>query len=158
MTMAAAIESRTADVPAWSKTSRIAKVDFLDDLGQAEAIWRGPEDHRHLNDCPLMTIAPNASPTARVGHSLRQRFKAKERKLKVLPGYRYHVATEDADIARLLDAFFRIKPQRMAELIPLSPRGAIVAAAMSGFNRAKYLVKRSPALLNIAEGMRRALR
>jgi len=396
MTMAAAIESRTADVPTWSKTSRIARVDFLDDLGQAETIWRGLENRQHLstpyqrfdflrpwqqqvgtreglrpfiviaydrerrpllllplalgqshgirtaffmggkhatfnmalwdrnfvmeatradlealisairerakadvlafnqqplrwqdlpnpmallprqasaNDCPLMTMVPNASPTARVSHSLRRRFNTKERKLKVLPGYRYHVATEDADIERLLDAFFRIKPQRMAEqklpnvfaepgvedfirdasmkrlanggrvidmhalecddeviavlagvadgqrfsmmfntytisgnsrhspgliliryiidhyaeqgyraldlgvgsddykrlfcksneaifdcFIPLSARGAIVAAAMSGFNRVKYLVKHSPALLNIAEGLRRVVR
>jgi CelD/BcsL family acetyltransferase involved in cellulose biosynthesis len=396
MTMAAAIESRTAAVPAWSKTSRIAKVDFLHDLGQAETIWRSLENQQHLstpyqrfdflrpwqqqvgtreglrpfiviaydrecrplvllplalgkshgiraahfmggkhatfnmalwdrdfaveatradldalisaireranadvlafsqqplrwhdlpnpmallprqasaNDCPLMTIAPNASPSAWVSHSLRRRFKAKERKLKMLQGYRYHVATEDADIRRLLNAFFRIKPQRMAEqklpnvfaepgvedfiraacmkrlanggriidihalecddeviavfagvadgrrfsmmfntytisgnsrhspglilirdiidhyaeqgyhaldlgvgsdgykllfcksneaifdcFIPLSPRGAIVAAAMSAFNRAKYLVKHSPALLNVAEGLRRVLR
>ncbi len=395
MTLAAAIESRTADVPAWSRTGRVAKIDFLDDLGQAEAIWRGLENPQHLstpyqrfdflrpwqqqvgtreglrpliviaydrdrrpllllplalapshgvriayfmggkhatfnmalwdrdfateairadldalisaigehanadvlafnqqplrwqdqpnpmallprqasaNDCPAMTIVPNASPTARVSHSLRRRFKAKERKLKVLPGYRYHVATEDADIRRLLDAFFRIKPQRMAEqklpnvfaepgvedfirdacmkrmsnggriidihalecddeviavfagvadgqrfsmmfntytisgnsryspglilirdiidhyaeqgyraldlgvglddykrlfcksnepifdcFIPLSRRGVMVAAAMSSFNRAKYLIKHSPALLNIAEGLRRVL-
>ena len=238
MTMAAAIESRTAAVPAWSKTSRIAKVDFLDDLGQAETIWRSLENQQHLstpyqrfdflrpwqqqvgtreglrpfiviaydrecrplvllplalgkshgiraahfmggkhatfnmalwdrdfaveatradldalisaireranadvlafsqqplrwhdlpnpmallprqpsaNDCPMMTIVPGAPANARLSHSLRRRLKAKERKLKALPGYRYHVANSDADINRLLDAFFRIKPQRMAE-------------------------------------------
>ena len=43
MTMAAAIESRTADAKAWSKASRIASVDIFDDLGQAETIWRGLE-------------------------------------------------------------------------------------------------------------------
>jgi len=238
MTMAAAIESRTADAPVWSKTSRIAQVDFLGDLGQAEPIWRDLEAPQHLstpyqrfdflrpwlqqvgtreglqpfiviaydrerrpllllpltlsqtsgirsayfmggkhatfnmalcnrdfameatradldalisaireraeadvlafyqqplrwqelpnpmarlpcqasaNDCPLMTIVPNAPPTARISHSLRRRLKGKERKLKLLPGFRYHVATDEAEIAQLLDAFFRIKPQRMAE-------------------------------------------
>src|SRR5579863_1529018 len=49
MTMAAAIESRTADVPAWSKTGRIVKVDFLDNLGQAEEVWRGLENSQHLS-------------------------------------------------------------------------------------------------------------
>ena len=46
MTMAAAIESRTAEAKAWSKASRIASVDIVDDLGQAEAIWRGLEDRQ----------------------------------------------------------------------------------------------------------------
>ena len=40
MTMAAAIESRTAEAKAWSKASRIASVDVVSDLGQAETIWR----------------------------------------------------------------------------------------------------------------------
>src|ERR1700719_1951276 len=68
-----------------------------------------------VNDCPTMTIVPGAPASARISHSLRRRLKAKERKLKALPGHRYHVATVDAEINRLLDAFFRIKPQRMAE-------------------------------------------
>jgi CelD/BcsL family acetyltransferase involved in cellulose biosynthesis len=68
-----------------------------------------------VNDCPVMTIAPGTPATAHVSQSMRQRLKAKERKLKALPGYRYHAATSDAEIKRLLDAFFRIKPQRMAE-------------------------------------------
>jgi CelD/BcsL family acetyltransferase involved in cellulose biosynthesis len=63
----------------------------------------------------MMTIAPGMSATARVSHSMRQRLRTKERKLQALPGYRYHVAAGDADIKRLLDAFFRIKPLRMAE-------------------------------------------
>ena len=67
------------------------------------------------NDCPTMTFAAGASETARISNSLRRRLKGKERKLKTLPGYRYQVAADDADIRRLLDAFFRIKPQRMAE-------------------------------------------
>ena len=67
------------------------------------------------NDCPAMTIVPGAPATARISRSLRGRLKGKERKLQGLPGYRYHLASSDADIERLLDAFFRIKPQRMAE-------------------------------------------
>jgi CelD/BcsL family acetyltransferase involved in cellulose biosynthesis len=238
MTMAAAIESRTGQEPAWSKASRIASVDILSDLADAETIWRGLEGqqqfftpyqrfdflepwqrevgdreglqpfiviaydaerrpllllplalrHEHgvriacfmggkhvtfnmalwdrdfaaaatradldvlisaisaqseadvlaltqqplrwldlrnpmallpsqpcANDCPLMTIVPDEPPTARISSSFRRRLKGKERKLQALPGYRYHVATGDADIKRLLDWFFSIKPLRMAE-------------------------------------------
>lgn len=68
-----------------------------------------------VNDCPVMTMLPGIPATARVSHSLRRRLKTKENKLKALPGFRYHAATSDADIKRLLDAFFRIKPLRMAE-------------------------------------------
>jgi len=67
------------------------------------------------NDCPLMTIVPDEPPTARISNSFRRRLKGKERKLQALPGYRYCVADTDAEIKRLLDAFFRIKPLRMAE-------------------------------------------
>lgn len=67
------------------------------------------------NGCPLMTIVPGEPPTARISNSFRRRLKGKERKLQALPGYRYHVATTDADIKRLLDWFFQIKPLRMAE-------------------------------------------
>jgi CelD/BcsL family acetyltransferase involved in cellulose biosynthesis len=396
MTMAAAIEGRTAEAPAWSKASRIASVDILGDLGQAETIWRRLEDQQHFstpyqrfdflgpwqrlvgerenlrpfiviaydierrpllllplalrqehgvriacfmggkhatfnmalwdrdfaadatradldalisairarseadvlafirqplnwrdlrnpmallpnqasaNDCPLMTIVPDAPPTAWISHSFRRRLKGKERKLKMLPGYRYRVAATDAEIGRLLDAFFRIKPLRMAEqklpnvfadpgvedfirsvctmslaggghvidihglecddeiiaifagvadghrfsmmfntytmsensryspglilvrnivdhyaergyraldlgigsdsykrlfckssepifdsFIPLNLRGTIAAAAMSGVNRAKYLVKHTPALFHVAQKLRSALR
>jgi CelD/BcsL family acetyltransferase involved in cellulose biosynthesis len=238
MTMAAAIESRTADAPAWSKSSRIAKVDLFTDLDQAESVWRSFENQQYIftpyqrfdflrhwlrrmgtrhglhplvvvaydqdhlplvlfplalnersgirivrfmggkhatfnmglwnrdfirqasridldliisairercaadvlalsqqphswrdlpnpmalmahqpsaNECPLMTIAPGAPVTARISHSMRRNLRAKERKLERLPGYRYHVAVRDSDIKRLLDAFFRIKPQRMAK-------------------------------------------
>src|SRR3979411_975482 len=48
MTMAAAIECRTAEPKAWSKASRIASVDILGDLGQAEMIWRGLEDQQRF--------------------------------------------------------------------------------------------------------------
>ena len=238
MTMAAAIESRTAEAQTWSKASRIASVDILHDLVPAEAIWRGLEhqqqfstpyqrfdflgpwqrqvgkrevlipfiviaydaerrpllllpltlSHRHgvrtacfmggkhatynmalwdrdfaadatavdldalisgirqrseadvlaldqqplrwrdlpnpmallpnqasVNGCPLMTIVPDEPPTARISTSFRRRLKGKERKLQALPGYRYCVAQTDDEIKRLLEAFFRIKPQRMAE-------------------------------------------
>jgi CelD/BcsL family acetyltransferase involved in cellulose biosynthesis len=237
MTMAAAIESRTAESPAWSKTSRIASVDIFSDLGQAETVWRGLEDQhfstpyqrfdflepwqRHVgarenlrpliviaydaehqpllllplalgqrygvrtacfmggkhatfnmalwdrkfateataidldalvaairehsgadvlalgqqprrwrdlpnpmallpnqpsaNDCPLLIIAPDAPPTALISNSFRRRLKAKERKLQKLSGYRYAAAATDAEIKRLLDWFFQMKPLRMAE-------------------------------------------
>ena len=238
MTMAAAIENRTAEAPASMQESRIASVDILGDLGPAEAIWRGLEDarqfstpyqrfdflgawqrqvgareglrpfiviaydaerrpllllplalgHEHgvrtacfmggkhatfnmalwdrdfaaaatsadldvlisairarseadvlaltqqpldwrdlanpmallphqasANDCPLMTIVPEEPPTARISNSFRRRLKGKERKLQALPGYRYYVATADADVKRVLDWFFAVKPKRMAE-------------------------------------------
>lgn len=67
------------------------------------------------NDCPLLVMEPAAAPATLVSNSFRRRLKGKERKLQPLPGYRYHVATTEADVTRLLDWFFRVKPQRMAE-------------------------------------------
>src|SRR5256886_16101952 len=67
------------------------------------------------NDCPLLVMEPGAAPAARVSNSFRRRLKGKERKLQSLPGYRSHVASSEADITRLLDWFFRVKPLRMAE-------------------------------------------
>ena len=67
------------------------------------------------NDCPLLVMEPGAAPTALVSNSFRRRLKGKERKLQSLPGYRSHLASSEADITRLLDWFFRVKPQRMAE-------------------------------------------
>jgi len=238
MTMAAVIESRTAEAPAWSRASRIAGVDILSDLSQAETIWRGLESQQQFstpyqrfdflspwqrqvgeresllpfiviaydaerrpllllpltlrhergvrtacfmggkhatfnmalwdrdfavdatradldaliaairersaadvlaltqqplrwrdlpnpmallphqasaNDCPLMTIVPDEPPATRISSSFRRRLKGKERKLQALSGYRYGVAATDAEIKRLLDWFFSIKPLRMAE-------------------------------------------
>src|SRR4051812_32920586 len=238
MTMAAAIEDRTADADAWSKASRIATIDIVHDLAAAEGVWRslegaqtsftpyqrfdflGPWQRqvgereglvpfivigydaerrplvllplavRHAygarcacfmggkhstfnmalwnrdfaagatqadleglisaisqraeadvfalhqqpmqwrglpnplallphqpsaNDCPLLVMEPGAAPATLVSKSFRQRLKGKERKLQPLPGYRYHVASTEADVTRLLDWFFRVKPQRMAE-------------------------------------------
>jgi CelD/BcsL family acetyltransferase involved in cellulose biosynthesis len=67
------------------------------------------------NDCPLLTMEPGAAPVTLISNSFRRRLKGKERKLQALAGYRYYVASDDADIARLLDWFFAIKPLRMAE-------------------------------------------
>jgi CelD/BcsL family acetyltransferase involved in cellulose biosynthesis len=66
------------------------------------------------NDCPLLTMVPGAPPASRISNSFRRRLKGKERKLQALPGYGYRLATSDAEIKRLLDWFFIIKPQRMA--------------------------------------------
>lgn len=236
MTIAAAIDSRKAGAPARSKTSRIARVDIISDLTEAEAIWRELEtrqlatpyqrfdllsawqqevgaregakpfiviatdndrrplallplalrhqhgvriatfmggkhatfnmalwdkdfardasaadlaallrglrakdavdmlaltqqprhwqDHlnplamlprqRSVNDCPVLTMVPGDPPTNRISNSFRRRLKSKERKLQS-DGYRYHLADSDADIERLLNWFFRVKPMRMAE-------------------------------------------
>jgi CelD/BcsL family acetyltransferase involved in cellulose biosynthesis len=67
------------------------------------------------NDCPLLAIEPGAAPADLISNSFRRRLKGKERKLQPLSGYRYQLATEHTDIVRLLDWFFRVKPQRMAE-------------------------------------------
>ena len=68
-----------------------------------------------INGCPQLTMTPGDPPTTRISHSFRRRLKSKERKLQALAGYRYYVATTDAEIKPLLDWFFRIKPIRMAE-------------------------------------------
>ena len=47
--MAAAIESRTAEAPAWSNASGIATVDIFSDLGRTEAIWRELEAEDHFS-------------------------------------------------------------------------------------------------------------
>jgi CelD/BcsL family acetyltransferase involved in cellulose biosynthesis len=67
------------------------------------------------NDCPLLSMTPGAASAALISSSFRRRLRGKERKLQTLTGYRYHVATSDADIERLLEWFFSIKPLRMAE-------------------------------------------
>jgi CelD/BcsL family acetyltransferase involved in cellulose biosynthesis len=68
-----------------------------------------------VNDCPLMTMVPDGLPATRISSSFRRRLKGKERKLQVLRGYRYGVAVTNAEIRRLLDWFFLMKPLRMAE-------------------------------------------
>ncbi|HEY7843515.1 MAG TPA: GNAT family N-acetyltransferase [Bradyrhizobium sp.] len=69
---------------------------------------------RSVNDCPVLTMVPGDPPTNRISNSFRKRLKIKERKLQS-PGYRCHVADSDADIERLLNWFFHVKPMRMAE-------------------------------------------
>ena len=48
MTMAAAIEDRTAEANVWSKASRIAGIDIVHDLAAAEGIWRSLEGPQTL--------------------------------------------------------------------------------------------------------------
>ncbi|MDI3564914.1 GNAT family N-acetyltransferase [Bradyrhizobium sp. Arg816] len=236
MTMAAAMQSRTAESPARSKANRIAHVDIVTDLAEAETVWRAFEESGHLftpyqrfdllspwqrlvgshegaspliviardaerqpllllplslrqthgvrtacfmggkhttfnmglwnaefaaqvaiadldallaplrehadvlaltqqplrwhdqhnpfaqlprqsaiNGCPLLAMEPGGAPASRISNSFRRRLKSKEKKLQALAGYRYHLATTDADVTRLLDWFFRVKPARMAE-------------------------------------------
>ena len=67
-----------------------------------------------VNECPLLLIDP-AAPGAYASSSFRRKLNGKERKLQALPGYRYMVARTPAEATRLLDAFFAIKPLRMAE-------------------------------------------
>jgi CelD/BcsL family acetyltransferase involved in cellulose biosynthesis len=64
--------------------------------------------------CLVRTIEPGATAVSLTSKSLR-RLQGKERKLQQLDGYRYHIASTDADITRLLDWFFRVKPQRLAK-------------------------------------------
>ncbi|HKU06346.1 MAG TPA: GNAT family N-acetyltransferase [Bradyrhizobium sp.] len=90
-------------------------------LHQQPLTWRDVQNPLALlphqpsvNDCPLLVMEPGTEPASRISNSFRRRLKGKERKLQPQP-VRYYVATEDADITRLLDWFFQIKPQRMAE-------------------------------------------
>jgi CelD/BcsL family acetyltransferase involved in cellulose biosynthesis len=59
-------------------------------------------------------MVPGDPAINRISNSFRKRLKSKERKLQSA-GYRYHVADSDADIERILDWFFHVKPMRMAE-------------------------------------------
>jgi CelD/BcsL family acetyltransferase involved in cellulose biosynthesis len=68
-----------------------------------------------VNGCPLLLMPKAAAPAELISSSFRKRLKSKEKKLQALPGYRYCVATDDAEIMRLLDWFFTVKPLRMAE-------------------------------------------
>jgi CelD/BcsL family acetyltransferase involved in cellulose biosynthesis len=91
-------------------------------LTQQPQRWRDSQNPMALlphqasvNDCPLLAMVPGTEPASRISTSFRRRLRSKERKLQALAGYRYGVAGTDAEIGRLLDAFFRIKPLRMAE-------------------------------------------
>jgi CelD/BcsL family acetyltransferase involved in cellulose biosynthesis len=99
---------------------RVPTLDVLA-LSQQPADWNGATNpfarlrqQPSVNECPMLTIDPKA-PSARISGAFRRKLNAKERKLQALPGYRYIVARTEADARRLLDAFFAIKPLRMAE-------------------------------------------
>jgi CelD/BcsL family acetyltransferase involved in cellulose biosynthesis len=91
-------------------------------LSQQPLQWNGTQNpfvllpHQpSVNECPLLTIDPKGPPAAYTGGSFRRKLNGKERKLQALPGYRYIIARNETDVGRLLDAFFAIKPLRMAE-------------------------------------------
>lgn len=97
------------------------KVDVLALLRQPQS-WRGIANPLALlphqpstNECPVLIMAPDAVPTDRVSNSMRKRLKTKEAKYKGLPGYGYLHATTPAEVTRVLDMFFAVKPLRMAE-------------------------------------------
>jgi CelD/BcsL family acetyltransferase involved in cellulose biosynthesis len=68
-----------------------------------------------VNDCPLLVIDPRAGPSKRISNSFRRRLNHKERKLNANSGFRYTVARTTDDARRLLDAFFAVKPIRLAQ-------------------------------------------
>ena len=117
-----AVAASATDLDALTSAIRARSEADVLALGQQPLTWRGAPNPMALlphqasaNDCPLMKIVPEEPPTVRISSSFRRRLKGKERKLQALAGYRSHVATSDAEIKRLLDWFFIIKPQRMAE-------------------------------------------
>ena len=117
-----ALGASAADLDALISAIRARSEADVLALSQQPLTWRDVPNPMALlphqasaNDCPLMKIVPEELPTVRISSSFRRRLKGKERKLHALPGYRSHVATSDADVKRLLDWFFLIKPQRMAE-------------------------------------------
>jgi CelD/BcsL family acetyltransferase involved in cellulose biosynthesis len=84
---------------------------YWDGLANPLAQW---PHQPSVNDCPVLTMPEGAVAADLISNSFRRRLKGKERKLQELPGYHYAQARTQADIDRVLDAFFRIKPQRMA--------------------------------------------
>lgn len=116
----AATRDDVQDILSLLKRSR-PKLDALA-LSQQPMDWNGatnpfallPQQQPSVNECPLLTIDPKA-PDARTGGTFRRKLNGKERKLQAMPGYRYVVVRDEADANRLLDAFFAIKPLRMAE-------------------------------------------
>jgi CelD/BcsL family acetyltransferase involved in cellulose biosynthesis len=91
-------------------------------LTQQPLRWQGQQNplallprQSAINGCPLLVMEPGGPPASWISNSFRRRLKSKENKLQALAGYRYHRAVSDADVARLLDWFFRVKPERMAE-------------------------------------------
>lgn len=100
---------------------RAPAVDLLA-LSQQPFEWNGTrnpfallQNQPSINECPLLLIDPKASAGSYTSSSFRRKLNGKERKLQALPGYRYIIARNETDATRLLDAFFAIKPLRMAE-------------------------------------------
>lgn len=90
-------------------------------LAQQPRRWQGIENpfyalphQASVNECPLLTFTEDAGDNERISGSTRRRLKSKERKLQALKGYRYLRASTPQEISRALEAFFVIKPQRMA--------------------------------------------
>uniref|UniRef100_Q07MQ1 BioF2-like acetyltransferase domain-containing protein n=1 Tax=Rhodopseudomonas palustris (strain BisA53) TaxID=316055 RepID=Q07MQ1_RHOP5 len=90
-------------------------------LTQQPARWRDIANPMALlphqpsvNGCPLLALTPGAPPTDRISNSFRRRLRGKEKKLQALPGFGSRIAASEAEIVRLLDWFFVVKPQRMA--------------------------------------------
>ncbi|WP_284263297.1 GNAT family N-acetyltransferase [Bradyrhizobium iriomotense] len=115
-----AVHADAADLDALLAALR-GRVDVLA-LSQQPTRWRDQQNpfavlprQNSINGCPLLAMPPDGLPASRISNSFRRRLKSKEKKLQALAGYRYHLATTDNDITRLLDWFFRVKPVRMAE-------------------------------------------
>jgi len=69
-----------------------------------------------VNDCPVLRFDPKATAAKRISNSFRRRLNHKERKLQGNSGYRYSIARTSSAAKRLLDAFFSVKPIRLAAL------------------------------------------
>ncbi|MGA7811223.1 GNAT family N-acetyltransferase [Bradyrhizobium sp.] len=117
-----AVHAGSADLDALVSKLRARFAADVLVLAQQPARWRDLANpfaalpHQpSVNDCPVLTMQPGAPPATLIASALRGRLKGKERKLQKLPGYRYRVADGDVEIEHLLDWFFRVKPQRMAE-------------------------------------------
>jgi CelD/BcsL family acetyltransferase involved in cellulose biosynthesis len=102
----------------------LAVTDLRPDVlafGQQPEQWQGMRNPFAMlarqpspNGCPRLAIVPGSQPNERISRTMRHRLRNKERKLQSLAGYRYYVAATEADVKRLLDAFFDMKRQRMA--------------------------------------------
>ncbi|MBR0755632.1 GNAT family N-acetyltransferase [Bradyrhizobium jicamae] len=91
-------------------------------LRQQPAYWRELQNPLALlphepsaAHCPVRTIERGATEVNLISETVRRRLNRKERNLQAFAGYRYYIASNDADIARLLDWFFRLKPERLAQ-------------------------------------------
>jgi CelD/BcsL family acetyltransferase involved in cellulose biosynthesis len=96
------------------------RIDLLA-LTQQPGTWGGVRNplaqlsnQPSANACPVLRMQPGAAPEDIISGGFRRRIRGKEKKLSALPGYRFFPVSTDADITRILDAFFAIKPLRMA--------------------------------------------